>query len=81
MLSIPWDALSPLYKFLVGISMGVSAVGIVLAIGGANTGTMPLLYTAVGIIIVGVLLHVGGLMVRGRDARAYRMAQENSPRR
>lgn len=81
MLSIPWDALSPLYKILVATSMGVSAVGIVLAIVGANSGNMPLLYTAIGIIIVGVLLHVVGLMVRGRDARAYRMAQDRSPRR
>ncbi|GHD10059.1 hypothetical protein [Zhihengliuella salsuginis] len=81
MLSIPWDALSPLYKTLVGLSMGLSAIGIVLAIIGASTETLPLLYSAVGVIIIGVLLHVGGLVVRGRDARAYRLQQEHSPRR
>ncbi|GAA3698805.1 hypothetical protein GCM10022377_09770 [Zhihengliuella alba] len=78
MLSIPWDALSPLYKILVAASMGLSALGIVLALVGAGTSTQPLLYTAIGLIVVGVGLHVAGLVVRGRDARAYRM--QNPPR-
>ncbi|GAB3758018.1 hypothetical protein GCM10027591_07160 [Zhihengliuella somnathii] len=77
MLSIPWDALSTLYKVLVASSMGISAVGIVLAIIGAVNQTTGLIYTGSAIIVVGVLLHVAGLVVRGRDARAYRMLQQH----
>lgn len=77
MLSIPWDALSTLYKVLVASSMGISAVGIVLAIIGAVNQTTALIYTGSAIIVVGVLLHVAGLVVRGRDARAYRMMQQH----
>ena len=77
MLSIPWDALSTLYKVLVASSMGISAVGIVLAIVGAVNQTTGLIYTGSAIIVVGVLLHVAGLVVRGRDARAYRMMQQH----
>ncbi|MBG6085338.1 DUF3188 domain-containing protein [Zhihengliuella flava] len=78
MLSIPWDALSTLYKVLVASSMGISAVGIVLALIGAFNQATGLIYAGSAIIVVGVLLHVAGLMVRGRDARAYRMMQSKS---
>lgn len=79
MISTPWEAASPLYKRLVVVSMTVSALGIVLAIVGAVTETRPLMYTAVGIIMAGLLTHMAGLMVRGRDVRAYRKLNPPTP--
>lgn len=72
MISTPWESASGLYKVLVIASMAISGVGIVLALVGANTGNRPLMYTAVGIILVGLLTHVAGLVVRGRDVKTYR---------
>ncbi|WP_417234377.1 hypothetical protein [Arthrobacter sp.] len=77
MISTPWESASGLYKVLVIASMAVSGLGIILALVGANTGNRPLMYTAVGIILVGLLTHVAGLMVRGRDVKAYR--KQNPP--
>ncbi|WP_417217311.1 hypothetical protein [Arthrobacter sp.] len=77
MISTPWESASGLYKVLVIVSMAVSGLGIILALVGANTGNRPLMYTAVGIILVGLLTHVAGLMVRGRDVKAYR--KQNPP--
>jgi hypothetical protein len=79
MISTPWDAASTLYKRLVVVSMATSAVGIVLAIVGAATENRTLMYTAVGIILLGLLTHVGGLMVRGRDVREYRKLNPPTP--
>ncbi|MFB0834096.1 hypothetical protein ACX8Z9_02125 [Arthrobacter halodurans] len=77
MISTPWEAASPLYKKLVVASMALSAVGIVLAVVGSSTDRPTLMYTAVGIILAGLLTHIAGLMVRGRDVRAYR--KDNPP--
>lgn len=77
MLSTPWEAASGLYKAMVVASMSISGIGIILALVGANSGNRPLMYTAVGIILVGLVAHVVGMMVRGRDVKAYR--KENPP--
>src|SRR6185312_13865867 len=77
MISTPWESASGLYKVLVIASMAVSALGIILALVGANTTNRPLMYTAVGIILVGLLTHVAGLVVRGRDVKTYR--KQNPP--
>ncbi|WP_372697041.1 hypothetical protein [Arthrobacter sp. JSM 101049] len=77
MISTPWESASGLYKVLVIASMAVSGLGIILALVGANTGNRPLMYTAVGIILVGLLTHVAGLVVRGRDVKTYR--KQNPP--
>lgn len=55
--------------------MAVSGTGIILAIIGANTHNRPLMYTALGIIGIGLVTHVIGLVVRARDARAWRVSQ------
>jgi hypothetical protein len=80
MISTPWESASGLYKVLVIASMAVSGVGIVLALVGANTGNRPLMYTAVGIILVGLLTHVAGLVVRGRDVKTYRKQHPPVPK-
>lgn len=80
MISTPWESASGLYKVLVIASMAVSGLGIILALVGANTGNRPLMYTAVGIILVGLLTHVAGLVVRGRDVKAYRKQNPPVPR-
>jgi hypothetical protein len=74
MINSPWDVASPLYKKVVFSSMALSGVGILLAVVGANSGNRPLMYTAVGIILVGLLAHIAGLVVRGRDMKAHRQA-------
>lgn len=80
MISTPWESASGLYKVLVIASMSVSALGIILALVGANSANRPLMYTAVGIILAGLLTHVAGLVVRGRDVKAYRQQNPTPPR-
>lgn len=80
MISTPWESASGLYKLLVIASMSISGLGIILALFGANTTNRPLMYTAVTIILVGLLTHVGGLVVRGRDVKAYRQQHPPAPK-
>lgn len=80
MISTPWESASGLYKVLVIASMAVSGLGIILALVGANTGNRPLMYTAVAIILVGLLTHVAGLVVRGRDVKTYRKQHPPVPK-
>ena len=75
MTNTPWEASSGLYKKLAFGSMIVSGTGIILAVIGANLKNQPLMYTAIGIIGVGVLTHLVGMTVRARDARAWRVSQ------
>lgn len=81
MTNTPWEASSGLYKKLALGSMAVSGTGIILAIIGANTHNRPLMYTALGIIGIGLVAHVIGLVVRARDARAWRVSQGLVPPR
>ena len=75
MTNTPWEASSGLYKKLAFGSMIISGTGIILAIIGANMKNQPLMYTAIGIIGVGVLTHLVGMTVRARDAKAWRISQ------
>ncbi|MGL3806800.1 hypothetical protein ACSYDW_11950 [Paeniglutamicibacter sp. R2-26] len=75
MTNTPWEASSGLYKKLAFGSMIISGTGIILAVIGANLKNQPLMYTAIGIIGVGVLTHLVGMTVRARDARAWRVSQ------
>lgn len=75
MTNTPWEASSGLYKKLALGSIVVSGTGIILALIGANTHNRPLMYTALGIIGVGLVSHVIGMVVRARDARAWRVSQ------
>lgn len=80
MISTPWESASGLYKVLVIASMSISGLGIILALVGANSTNRPLMYTAVGIILVGLLTHVAGLVVRGRDVKSYRRQNPPTPK-
>ncbi|GAA1496915.1 hypothetical protein [Paeniglutamicibacter kerguelensis] len=75
MTNTPWEASSGLYKKLAFGSMIISGTGIILAIIGANMKNLPLMYTAIGIIGVGLLTHIAGMVVRARDAKAWRVSQ------
>jgi hypothetical protein len=75
MTNTPWEASSGLYKKLAIGSMVVSGTGIVLALIGANTHNRPLMYTAMGIIGIGLVAHMIGMGIRARDARAWRVSQ------
>lgn len=79
MTNTPWHAASGLYKKLAIGSMIVSGTGIVLALIAVNMRIHPLTYVAIAIIVVGLLMHVSGLVVRARDAKAYRIAQGLMP--
>jgi hypothetical protein len=80
MISTPWESASGLYKVLVIASMAISGLGIILALVGANTGNRPLMYTAVAIILVGLLTHVAGHVVRGRNVKTYRKQHPPVPK-
>lgn len=69
MLNTPWDTGSPLYRKLVIAALILTGVGILLAIAGAMLETDPLIFAALPIIVAGLAAHLGGLVVRGRDAR------------
>ncbi|KAA0977823.1 hypothetical protein FQ154_06065 [Paeniglutamicibacter gangotriensis] len=75
MTNTPWEASSGLYKKLAIGSIVISATGIILALIGANSHNRPLMYTALGIIGVGLVAHLIGMTVRARDARAWRISQ------
>lgn len=75
MTNTPWEASSGLYKKLALGSIVVSGTGIILALIGANTHNLPLMYTALGIIGIGLVSHMIGMVVRTRDARAWRVSQ------
>lgn len=79
MTNTPWHAASGLYKKLAIGSMIISGTGIALALIAVNMRIHPLTYVAIGIIVVGLLTHIGGLMVRARDAKAWRIAQGLMP--
>ena len=74
MTNTPWEAASPRYKKLVFTGMCVMGIGIILAIVGSNIPSLPTVYTAIGIMVLGMGFHVASLMVRARDARAWRVA-------
>ena len=74
MTNTPWESASSLYKKLVFIAVSVMGAGIILAIVGANIPSLPLVYIAIGIMVLGMLCHIAGLVVRSKDARAWRIA-------
>lgn len=73
MTNTPWESASPRYKKLVFAAMGIMGVGIVLAIIGANIPSLPTVYTAIGIMVIGMFCHIAGLVVRAKDARQWRI--------
>ncbi|MDV2976679.1 hypothetical protein [Glutamicibacter nicotianae] len=73
MTNTPWESASPRYKKLVFAAMGIMGVGIILAIIGANIPSLPTVYTAIGIMVIGMLCHIASLVVRAKDARQWRI--------
>lgn len=71
-----WDNGSNLYRRLVLTGSGLFLVGIVLAIVGALTVRLPLSWTALAILGVGVLCHLTAQTVRFRDAARNRAAHD-----
>lgn len=74
MTNTPWEAASPHYKKLVFSAMGTIGVGIILTIIGSLSHIRPVVYVAIGFLVIGMLCHVAGLVVRARDARNWRIA-------
>ncbi|MEJ1113014.1 DUF3188 domain-containing protein [Paenarthrobacter sp. CCNWLY172] len=64
-----WANASTAYKVLVFSAMGLIAVGLILSIVGNTSGNQGLAMASLPVIGVGLLLHVGGLVVRGQKIR------------
>ncbi|MFJ2621539.1 hypothetical protein [Glutamicibacter sp. NPDC087344] len=74
MTNTPWEAASPHYKKIVFISMGTIGLGIILTVIGSLNHLQPLLFLAIGLLVIGMLFHIAGLVVRARDVRNWRIA-------
>lgn len=81
---LPWDMTSKAYKMAILGSFAFSILGIILAVIGSNVQSQPTMFTAIGLLVVGVLIHIVGLFIRTRDARNYRktlkQSSQQSPR-
>lgn len=66
MLNEFWESSGPLYRALVFSAMGLTGLGLVLTIIGANTQNRTLMLTGMPFIGVGLILHMAGMVVRGR---------------
>ncbi|MGP0221791.1 DUF3188 domain-containing protein [Paenarthrobacter sp. NCHU4564] len=69
MLNEFWATASTAYKVLVFSAMGLIAVGLILSIAGNSSGNPGLAMASLPVIGVGLLLHVGGIVVRGQQIR------------
>ncbi|GAA1412938.1 hypothetical protein AUR04nite_26420 [Glutamicibacter uratoxydans] len=76
MTNTPWEAASPHYKKLVFSAMGLIGLGIILTIIGSLSHIRPVVYVAIGLLAVGMICHLAGLVVRARDTRNWRIANE-----
>lgn len=74
MTNTPWEAASTRYKKFVFAALTLMGGGIILSIVGINLPSRPLLYIAIGMMAIGMCVHIGSLVVRARDARAWRIA-------
>ena len=64
----PWENGSPLYRRMVLAGSALFLIGIVLSAVGALTGRLPLSWTALVVLAVGVLMHLSAQTVRLREA-------------
>ncbi len=69
MLNTPWETGSDLYRKLVVSALVTTALGILIAVAGAATGRPALVFTGIPIIVVGMVCHLSGMVVRSRDVR------------
>ncbi|WP_313813675.1 hypothetical protein [Glutamicibacter sp.] len=74
MTNTPWEAASPRYKKLVFSAMGSIGLGIILTIIGSLSHVRPVVYVAIGFLVIGMICHLIGLVVRARDTRNWRIA-------
>jgi hypothetical protein len=69
MLNTPWETGSDLYRKLVVSALATTALGILVAVIGAATDQSVLVFTAIPIIVAGMVCHLAGMVVRSRDMR------------
>ncbi len=69
MLNTPWETGSDLYRKLVVSALVTTALGILIAVTGAATDRAALVFTGIPIIVVGMVCHLAGMVVRSRDVR------------
>jgi hypothetical protein len=69
MLNTPWETGSDLYRKLVVTALVTTAIGVLIAVTGAATGQTGLVYTGIPVIVVGMVCHLAGMVIRTRDMR------------
>ncbi len=69
MLNTPWETGSDLYRKLVVTALVTTMIGILVAVVGAVTARGGLVYTGIPIIVVGMVCHIAGMVIRSRDLR------------
>lgn len=69
MLNTPWETGSDLYRKLVVSALVTTGIGILIAVLGAATDQSVLVFTAIPIIVAGMVCHLAGMVVRSRDTR------------
>lgn len=69
MLNTPWETGSALYRKLVVSALVISGAGVLMVVIGALNESQLLMYIAAPVIVVGMCLHLAGMVVRARDAR------------
>lgn len=69
MLNTPWETGSDLYRKLVVSALVTTGIGILIAVLGAATDQSVLVFTAIPIIVAGMVCHLVGMVVRSRDTR------------
>lgn len=69
MLNTPWETGSDLYRRLVVSALVTTTVGILVAVLGATTSQNALVYTGIPVIVVGMICHLAGMVIRTRDMR------------
>ncbi|MUK02410.1 hypothetical protein GM708_11055 [Vibrio cholerae] len=69
MLNTPWETGSDLYRKLVVSALVTTAVGILIALLGAATDQRSLVLTGIPVIVVGMVCHLAGMVIRSRDIR------------
>ena len=80
MLNTPWETGSDLYRKLVVTALVITAIGILVAVIGAATGRGGIVYTGIPIIVLGMLCHVAGMVIRSRDLRRRLKNQDRTTR-
>ena len=69
MLNTPWETGSALYRRLVVTALSIMGAGVLLVLVGAMADQQGLMYAALPLIVVGICVHLGGMVVRARDAK------------